>query len=437
VLLLSISGCLLEYDLGDKEEDSGDTGSALDSESSSDTGSDRESCVYRCVSRKTCESLSGAKIHQDLDCKKSKQVCCESENGTEIEPDTETETTSDTATDTDTVVYNGCGTDGDSDSDGVCDPSDQCAGDDSSGDTDGDGVCDGNPAGWTVMNDMPYAGGGLASAVLSDGLHILGGSKDWNGSQTYRYHYVYNGSDDTWSSSPAEVPDSNTWGAQAQVHDNRLYLVGGWDNGGFSLRVYDPNLDIWDILPNIPAEYEYGFVSAVVGDDLFVIGGYPGVHSDAPVYKLNLITEVWSACANLPHNEGWGSLAGAPLGEKIYVLNGDISGGGTILQIYDTRSDSWSRGAELAVHHEAASSLVFEDKIYFFGGARDQDADAPAVQRAVNIYDPENDAWSRGHDMPAAHDFSTAQLLNGHFHVLGGLGSDFKGMSHHHVFISQ
>ena len=104
---------------------------------------------------------------------------------------------------------------GDTDDDGVCDFLDLCTGDDSVGDSDSDGMCDDvDPVGWFIEDDLPYSSGALTSAVLSDGIHVLGGAKDFEGLTRYREHYVYKIDTEKWSETPARAPDSDTWGSQ-------------------------------------------------------------------------------------------------------------------------------------------------------------------------------------------------------------------------------
>lgn len=409
-----LSGCLLDYDLEQSAN------SIEDTETDPKSDPVEKNCSFECMPKSSCDALPEGKVHKKYACHESKYVCCEGANGTDHDKDSDQSTDSDTEPDT---------------SDGPDSENDT----DTSGDTDTQSDTDtasdtADELRWVTMNDIPYAGGGLTSAVLSDGFHLLGGSSDWWGTQTYQHHYLYDPLTDTWSSSPADIPDANTWGSKAQVYKGRLYLIGGWEKGGTSLRVFDPHTNEWNNLPNIPAEYEYGFVSAVVGDDLYVIGGYPQVEVDAPVYKFDLVGEKWSVCQSIPQNEGAGSLAGAALGDKIYVLGGGAEGQGAILQIYDTLSDSWSRGRDLFSPLEAPSSLAFENKIYFFGGAVDQDTNSKDILNAVHIYNPNADTWSKGKDMQTARNFSTAQVFNGRFHVLGGLDRDFNAISKHEIF---
>ena len=129
-------------------------------------------------------------------------------------------------------------------------------------------------------------------------------------------------------------------------------------------------------------------------------------------------------------------MAGAAWGNKIYVINGDAAGGATILQIYDTTTNSWSTGAGLGAHHEAAAALGHDGKVYFFGGVEEAWSNGPYVPRdAVNIYDTATDIWSTGANMPTPRWYSTVQRVGNGFHVLGGFfDADGNSTSAHDVF---
>ena len=322
----------------------------------------------------------------------------------------------------------------DDDTDGVCNGLDQCIGDDASGDYDGDNLCnDIDPPTWESRSNIAYAAGEAASAWLNDGLHYLGGANTWDTNDCYQHHYLYDALSDTWSSYPADIPDTDTCASQAQVFENCLFLVGGWPDGR-RFRVYHPMQNSWQELDDIPERFERGFVTAIVGQYLFVIGGEPGSKDNAPVYKYDLIEQTWSPCADIPKNHGHGSLAGTAVGEKIYVLNGDKAGDGTILQIYDTLTDSWSTGQDLSQHFDGAAAVAIQNKAYFFGGALDHDADVPIdITNEVKIYDPGKDTWLSGPEMPTARYFSTAQYIDGWIHVLGGYNENGFAMAIHEV----
>jgi N-acetylneuraminic acid mutarotase len=288
---------------------------------------------------------------------------------------------------------------------------------------------------WLDRGLPRYSAGGATATVLGGRLHYLGGGSTWEGTQVFRDHDVYDPATGAWSSAPADTPDDYIWGAQAHAYRGRLYLVGGWPRGGKRLRVYDPAANSWQRLADGPGDFQYGFVSAVVGDALYVFGGYPARDVDAPSFKFDLVSQAWSPIASLPENKGSGSLAGTAVGTKIYVLNGDAAGGSTTLRSYDTLTDTWSLGPALDHHLEGAAAVAAGDKLYFFGGALDHDGGAPvAVRASVTIYDTTARAWSSGRDMSPALMFSAAAALGGEIHVVGGLGADERAVSFHATY---
>ena len=326
----------------------------------------------------------------------------------------------------------------DDDGDNICNSLDLCSGNDDTGDTDSDGICDDNDPvfGWFAKDNLPFVAGALASAILSDGLHVLGGSTDYAGATRFPSHWVYSIATETWTDAPADIPDNDVWGAKAEAYNGKIYLAGGFPNGKRRFRVYDPSSNTWDYLPNIPDDYSWGFVSAVVGDYFYVIGGEAGNETNAPVHKYDLKKNKWSHCDRIPLNQGQGALAGAAWGDNIYVINGDEPGNETTLQIYDTVKDKWSFGPDLQAHHDGASAAARAGKIYFFGGAASVEMSEDfTIRSTVNIYDVASGNWSTAASMPTGRIFSTVQNIGPAFHVLGGFVADGKARSVHEIFV--
>jgi N-acetylneuraminic acid mutarotase len=282
---------------------------------------------------------------------------------------------------------------------------------------------------------MPYASGTLTSALLNDGIHVLGGATTWNGTSRYRNHYVYNLTSKTWSNAPAQIPDDNSWASRAHAYGGeKIYLSGGWPAGDYLFRVYDRASNSWSYLPDIPDQYSYGYASAIVGDHLFIIGGRDGAPRNAAAYRFNLLTESWSPCASIPLNADYGGLSAAAWGTEIYVLGGDGMGGTTTLQIYDTVTNSWSQGAQLGSHHEMAATVAVDGRIYFFGGIAYAFEATPPFRNALNIYDTTTNSWSLGPSLPAAKAWSTVEFADGGFHLLGGLETENRASAAHDVY---
>ena len=175
----------------------------------------------------------------------------------------------------------------------------------------------------------------------------------------------------------------------------------------------------------IPDDITYGFVSAVVGDFLYVMGGRRNKDKkkDKRVHKYDFAAKTWLPCAPIPQNDGSGTQSGEAWGDKIYVLGGgeDEPLGPAILQIYDTAQDSWSRGPDLGAPHETAVSVAVDGKVYFFGGFEDAWEPGKLVDReTVNIYDTATDTWSTGPPLQPARADSAIAWVGDRFHLIGG-----------------
>ena len=87
---------------------------------------------------------------------------------------------------------------------------------------------------------------------------------------------VYDPKTDSWENKTS-MP-TGRFGLQAQVVDDRIYLMGGRRLLGYNLgfeesnatEVYDPASDMWSTKSSIPNSA--GYVSAVVDGKIFVIG---------------------------------------------------------------------------------------------------------------------------------------------------------------------
>lgn len=282
---------------------------------------------------------------------------------------------------------------------------------------------------------MPYAAGAARAVVTTDGLHLLGGALDWAGSALYRDHWVLSGS--TWSAVPADIPDSDSWDVHGHEYGGRLYWVGGW-SGGNRLRMFDPGGNTWSTLRMIPNRYDYGFASGVMGAYLYAFGGHLESVTNATGHRYDFAMDRWFAVAPIPLNNGRGALSSAVVGTRLYVLNGNVDDGTTVLQIYDSNTNVWSTGASLPSHEfEGAAATVVGNEVYFLGGAVNHDASEmspPAVvTNRVNIYDTVTNTWRLGPPMMVPRMWAAAATYQGEIHVLGGFGADSKALNSHEV----
>lgn len=153
---------------------------------------------------------------------------------------------------------------------------------------------------------------------------------------------------------------------------------------------------------------EVSFVEA--GGKLYLAGG------DTRHQVWDPATGRWSDIAPLP--EKLDHIQGVAVGDHVYYLGGLREWPGphsSTVYVYDTTTDTFSRGAPMPRGRGAGGVAVQGGKIYYAGGL----ADGEAVPW-VDVFDPALDTWSRLPDMPRARDHFQAVVIDGELYGIGG-----------------
>ena len=143
---------------------------------------------------------------------------------------------------------------------------------------------------------------------------------------------------------------SESTGSQETIYYNDKFIYLSSD--GF-LYAYNTNSQQWNKLPNkcpllsVGSFAISGFGVTLVGDEIYVTGGYrfapPSSATIQSGAKYNLITNTWSAIADLPVTSY--NHFTAAIGTDIYLFNGrpEITSYTTSrIYVYDTKKNKWS-----------------------------------------------------------------------------------------------
>lgn len=149
----------------------------------------------------------------------------------------------------------------------------------------------------------------------------------------------------TWS--PAAPAPIGRFEAQSAVVGDRLYVVGGYTDASiiprdYSLHAYDPQTDTWTALPDAPRPLTHAgvtsderyiyFAGGVVGaTDPRVLAKFDAI---AEVWRFDTVTETWSALPDLPQPRGAGALE--LVGRTLHFF------GGTGTDRYSSVGDHWT-----------------------------------------------------------------------------------------------
>lgn len=129
----------------------------------------------------------------------------------------------------------------------------------------------------------------------------------------------------------------------------------------------------------------------------------------------------------LPSEDQWVPLADKPravanigavsLGGVVYVPGGYDADGRVldILEIYDTRTDTWAAGPSLPAPRCAYALAAVQEQVYLFGGW-----DGRRYTNSVFRYDPLSERWEELSPMPVSLGFQAAAVVDGKVYLIGG-----------------
>ena len=201
---------------------------------------------------------------------------------------------------------------------------------------------------WIQKKKMPISRFYFGQGVVAGKVYLIGGTTGLGDRQEQRMDRVdiYDPATDTWAKGP-KMPTRRDPGGMAVV-SNRIYVIGGegwplpqeWGAGPFlgNIEEYDPINRQWRKKKDL-LELKNWFSSAVVGDDIYLIGGYTlegGLQQVATVNVYHPRTERWREISALPNPLD--TFDAATVNGKIYVF-GSLGAGArfsTGVLVYDT-----------------------------------------------------------------------------------------------------
>ena len=217
------------------------------------------------------------------------------------------------------------------------------------------------------------------------------------------------------------MPSPRAAGGVAAWHGKVIY-AGGLEPDGAVARVdaYDPQTDEWTRLADMPRPREH-FHVAVVGDELYAIGGRETFESDGNI-ELDEIAEVdvldlpaddadlpaaaWrSSVTSLPIPRG--GLAVAAVGECIYAIGGERAPGGIedvtgVTESYDPVTGNWRELSSLWTPRHGIQAATIGETIYIAaGGTKAFDYSPTAEHEALDVSDVEPCLSTEGEGEPS------------------------------------
>jgi N-acetylneuraminic acid mutarotase len=322
---------------------------------------------------------------------------------------------------------------------------------------------------WTAKAPMSEAKNLFGIEVVNGKIYVLGGLT-FSGTNGIRNGYFGTGGVvgtnaeydpllDIWIlKKPMPAPRYNF---ATVVVKNKIYCIGGAIDrpkyGSATLtkavEVYDPATNMWEVKTPMPYRRE-NFILATYQDRIYLIGGTAmNYTSGNPVYSLNEVynpaTDTWETRAPMPSHhwsaanvvngkfyiladnatyvydpaaDNWTTKAPMPAGaydvistvvnEKIYVFSFVSYGVNTKLtRIYNTKVDEWKLGSpppNINISRAVVTTGVFAPKKIYI------------LDDAIYVYDPANDKWKVGANLPTDRDAYKVAVVNDVLYAIGG-----------------
>jgi hypothetical protein len=197
----------------------------------------------------------------------------------------------------------------------------------------------------------------------------------------------------------------------AAVAGGKLYVIGGFDAAGNSLRtvwVFDGTS--WSAGPRIPLGLDH-VSAAALDDQVYVAGGHTFGRDSARFFRLD--GSSWTELAAMHHARGGHTLLATA--NRLYIIGGNTAAANVApAEVYDPQTHAWSDLPGLPAPRNHVAGFIFGLMVCAAGGR------SPATAR-VDCFDPGSSAWVRLPDLPQATSGAGATALeDGRAVILGG-----------------
>jgi kelch-like protein 10 len=248
--------------------------------------------------------------------------------------------------------------------------------------------------------DHPYvAGNDECCAIIMDALKFLRGLE-------------------TISQKERKIPDREL--VRPRIQHETLFVITDWlwKCAGNYILMYDTRTNRWveveQFEPNVELTF-YG--TAVIGFNIYVIGGYDGHSFLNSCRCFNVVAKTW--CELSPMHERRSRLSVTVLDGLVYAMGG-IDGRSICksAERYDHRTNRWSMIAPMNGKRMDASATTLNGKIYVVGGVTHN-----GCLNSAEVYDPEVNQWTSIANMISARSCLSCIAYRGHVYAIGGYNS--------------
>ncbi|MCM3701084.1 kelch-like protein [Paenibacillus macerans] len=281
---------------------------------------------------------------------------------------------------------------------------------------------------WIPRSDLPEPRTAHSSAVYKGEIYVFGGTKDsriaFSGTKT-NTTYKYDPLTDTWTKK-ANMPTTRAASTAAVVGD-KIYVIGGYHNVNNKLvrtnvvEIYDPLTDTWTKGVNVPVANSWS-TSVSIDNLIYVFGGTDDDSKyEKSVYVYNTINNTWSKKKETPFTF---PASVDQINGKIYAT-GTTNGTDTFIYEYDPVNDSWNIVTQVSPR-KGAALIAYNNKLYLLGGYLIDNDDSPVD--LAEVYDLKTNQVSEFTKLTFPRWQHSSVIVDNNLFVIGGTTGDILGI---------
>ena len=228
------------------------------------------------------------------------------------------------------------------------------------------------------LPNLPIPLGAGNAEVWNSEIYHFGGSNNWSGSIVYPRVYKFDGT--SWAYYDS-IPDNNLWDVETILVGDSVYLLGGWPSGPSLNRRYDLNTGDWVYLAESPNAYQdWGLTSEELNGIIYLFNSY------GEVFAYNISTNAWTTKDTNTASGSW-DMSSILYQNEIYILGWNDSA----FYKYTPSADQWTRLANSPYQVGACAFGIINNLIYAIGG--NLGGATGATYKSVIVYDITTNSW--------------------------------------------
>jgi len=257
------------------------------------------------------------------------------------------------------------------------------------------------------LPDLPIPLGAGNAEVWNGSIYHFGGSNNWSGSIVYPRVYRYNGTNWIYHDT---IPDYNLWDVETTLVGNNVYLLGGWPGGPSLNRRYNLSTGEWlNLTPSPNTSQTWGITSEEANGIIYLF------NSVGAVYAYTIATDTWSVKTPNTATGSW-DMSSIVFHGDIYLIGWSSSA----FYKYSPSTDSWTKLADSPYPVGACAFGIINDLIYGVGG--NDGGGSIAFYKSIIVYDITTDSWRIDNlELSSKRHWMATATYQGGLYVVGGI----------------